>query len=408
MMFLRDYCPIEIKPETYNENARPRMKARLSAHTKQMYCSSRYQRRNGAWSVRQKCRYIENVYRGRIYTPVIVAAVTDEDRNLDNLPRTVKYACLDGQHRSTAIAEFINNGFGFTGTIDGKVYNNIQFSKLDEDIQMQFLMECTIPVFEVDEEVKDLAGVFIDVNFGSPLNKQEMRNAISSYIASWVRRQSESFREVFNQVQGAKYDRMDDCVLIARIALMLTGFSNKQSMATSNADLDRYYNLCEESEYNSNVLNYISSQLLPALKIVASSHKSNKNSKLKTRDLFAFVFIHSALSEHKPGHSISPDVLYSWCKETIENLDIQSTTQYVENERDLGRENISKHNYFHFATRNIQPHEHAKFFREAIFSSFGDQLDTLLDILEEKDSQASEDDVVFDNMSLLEALNIEI
>ena len=407
MIFFRDYCPVEIKPESYNKNARPRIKARLSAHTKQMYCSSRYQRRNGAWSVRQKCKYIENVFRGRVFTPVIVANVTDEDRNLDCLPRTIKYACLDGQ-QSTAIAQFINNEFGFTGTINGEVFNNTPFSKLDDDIRMQFLMECTIPVFEVPEDVRDLASVFIDVNFGIPLNKQEMRNAISSYIASWVRSQSESFREVFNQVQGVKYDRMDDCVLIARIALMLTGLHNKESMATANADLDRYYNLSEEDEYDSNVLNYISTELLPALKIVASSHKNNKNSKIKTRNLFAFVFVHAALAEHKPGHSISPDALYSWCKETIEDLDIKHTTKYVKDERRLGRDNISKNDYFHIATRNIQPHEQAKTFRKHIFSSFKNNLDNLVERLEEKDSQASEEERSFDDVSLLEALNIEI
>ena len=368
-----------------------------------MYCSPRYQRRNGAWSVSRKCRFIENIFKSRIPHSIVVAEISNRDRSLDGQPLTVQHACIDGQHRSNAILEFVSNQFGFTGIIAGNRYNNHKFSKLPLSVQSEFILNCEVPVY-LTPETEDLPRFFIDINSGAPTNRQEERNAIPSHISGWVREHSESFKEVFSQVSGAKYDRMDDCVLIARIALMLTGYHGNQSMATTNIALDDYYKLSDESKYDSTVLNYISTELLPALKFIAASHKKNRNSKIKTRDLFGFVLIHNALSNYKPGHFINPDALYSWCKETIEDLDIQYTRKYIKDERKYGRNNISKINYFHYLTRNIQRHESVKTFREHIFSSFKENLDMLIDRLEEKDFHASEEELTFDDVSILEEI----
>jgi hypothetical protein len=166
---------------------------------------------------------------GRVYTPIIVSPITTiEERNKEGLDLNIEFACLDGQHRSRTIAEFVNNDFGFTGTIKSKKYNNVQFSNLPEDVQDNFLFECEIHVCTIDKKGIDLAKVFTDIHKGTSLNDQEKRNAMNTPISEWVRTQAKDFSTIFEQIRGCKYQRMDDCALITRMATIITGIKNKK------------------------------------------------------------------------------------------------------------------------------------------------------------------------------------
>ena len=387
--FIQDHCPIEINIETYNEATCEDPPLRAGESTIRQYCSERYQRRFGAWTTQQKCAYISNVFSGRVYTPIIVAPVSQRDKNLDDLKTNIKFACLDGQHRSHTIAEFINNDFGFTGTIKSQKYNNVQFSKMSDTIQRHFLLKCKIGICKVKENNIDLAQVFIDINDGSPLNDQEKRNAMNTPIAAWVRKQSKDFSVVFKQISGAKYERMDDCVLISRVACMISGIKNNSELSNDSKGLNDFYQagINNPNFYCEEALSYITEEFMPSLKIVASSHKNNYNSKMKTRDLFGFMIIHMMLSEFGKEHSIRDEFLYDFCKELIASLDSASQSKMVADEEEYGRDNLTMIEYFHYSTRAVRDHSRFKHFISEILGLFDSDFDKLIEQLETLQSE---------------------
>lgn len=382
--FIQDYCPTEINISTYNEitceNLLPGQK------TQRQYCSPRYQRRFGAWSNVQKNKYISNIFKGRTYTPIILAPITDKERNLDDQPQTVKYACLDGQHRSCTITKFINNEFGFTGEINGEIFNNTQFNKLPQKFQRKFLLKCKIPVQIISERGLDLAKIFIDINDGQALNDQEKRNAINSYIAYWTREQSNKFEDVFKQVSGASRERMDDCVLISRIAKMVSSLENEDyDLAnTDSGNLTEFYEdgVGNDDFYNRNALNYVCNNFFTSLRSISRAHKNNHNSKIKARFLFAYLIVHWTLSKENKDHSISDEELYSFVSEVINKLDSESNKQLVKDEEN----GIIKpmNNYFHQYTRTIIDSARFSFFKKEIYNFFNNDCNILISIIEAK------------------------
>lgn len=382
--FIQDHCPIEINIETYNKATCEDPPLRAGQSTIRQYCSERYQRRFGAWTTKQKCAYISNMFLGRVYTPIIIAPVSQRDRNLDDLTTNIKFACLDGQHRSHTIAEFINNDFGFTGTIKSQKYNNVQFSKMSDTIQRHFLLKCKVGLCKIEEKNIDLAQVFIDINDGSPLNDQEKRNAINTPIAAWVRRQSDDFRAVFRQISGINYERMEDCVLISRIASMVSSMKNNSDLSNGREALNVFYQSGVNNPrfYCDKSLSYISEEFLPNLKIVAADHKSRYNSKMKNRHLFAFMVVHTKLTESNKEHSIRAELLYDFCKELIASLDSVSHSKMVEDEEKYGRNNLTMGDYFHYNTRQIRDNTKFKHFMTDILGSFDNDFDKVIKQLE--------------------------
>jgi len=385
--FIEDFCPSEINISIYNEitcqNLQP------GQRTQRQYCSPRYQRRFGAWSSPQKCKYISNIFKGRVYTPIILAPIADKERNLDDQPQTVKFACLDGQHRSCTIAKFINNEFGFTGKINGEIFNNTQFNKLPQALQRRFLLKCKIPVRIVEERGVDLAEIFIDINDGQPLNEQEKRNAINSYIAHWTREQSNKFEDVFKQISGASRGRMDDCVVISRIAKMVTEMTNESNPDTSCSSLTKFYKdgVGNDDYYNTDSLSYISNNFFTSLRTVARAHKNHHNSKIKTRFLFAYLIVHWSLNNAIKEHSINDEELFSFVQQIVTKLDSESNKQFVEDEENGTME--SKSNYFHSYTNTVLDPARFSLFRDKICGSFGNNYDRLVSTIESMREKAA-------------------
>ena len=387
--FILDHCPMEINIDTYNRLTYVNPPLTIGQSTKKQYCSERYQRRFGAWTTKQKCAYISNIFRSRVYTPIILAPVTGHDRDLDDLTMNIKYACLDGQHRSHTIAEFVNNQFGFTGTINGTKYNNTYFNKMSEHIQLHFLMRCEISICIIEERDIDLAQIFIDINDGQPLNDQEKRNAMNTPIAAWSRKQSKDFRSVFNQISKVQIERMDDCFLISRLVAFINGLKNDADLSNDSKALDNLYQSGVENQqfYDQKVFSYISSELLPSLRIVADECRSNHNSKIRTRDLFAFTLLHMKLSDFGKQHSIRAEFLFDYCKQLIATLDSNSANQMLKDEEKYGRDNLKLTNYFYYNTTSIKTSNRAKHFVKDILNSFDDDFNKLIQRVENLQKQ---------------------
>ena len=387
--FIEKHCPMEINVETFNSItlSEPPLNARQS--TVRQYCSERYQRRFGSWTTKQKCAYISNIFLGRIYNPIHVMKVTPQDRNIDNLPMNIGFACLDGQHRSRTIAEFVNNDFGFTGTIKSQKYNNVQFSKMPPSVQNYFMRKCKVILCHIDHEDSNAAQAFIDINDGCPLNDQEKRNALNTPISGWVRKQSEDFKDVFKQIVGVKYERMEDCALITRMAIMITGLKENKETANDRSALNKFYNsgINDPDYYNDDVLSYISKELLPSLRLVARDHKSNYNSKMRTRAIFGFMVIHMFLSESNREHNIRAEFLFDYCKDLIGKLDSSSQSKMLKDEERLGRNNLQPSDYFHEYTNSVMTSAKFDSFVSGLLNSFDEDFEKLIDEIETLQSE---------------------
>lgn len=130
--------------------------------------------RNEVWNMRQKSELIESVVMG-IPLPLIYLAETMEG----------KLVIVDGRQRLTTFFRYLNNEFALSGLKIMKELNTCRFRDLEkDDIKRKYAVEIedfqlVIQIIKYPTPDRVRFDIFDRVNRGgTPLNNQEMRNAL--------------------------------------------------------------------------------------------------------------------------------------------------------------------------------------------------------------------------------------
>ncbi len=249
-----------------------------------MYVDDAVQRFAGVWSVDQERKYIRSVFYHRAASAMVVSVIESaieaseaegdmvgKERLQGLFDDGYRRQNLDGLQRGTTIRRFLNDEVSVKGTfpgIDGERYtysDYVTFSKLDEPVRNWF-MQCPIVVTELDNVPdKEHSPIFTELQMGTPLNKQEQRNALRTPIAQYVRTKSndeEAIEDVFNNVESYginQQKRMLHSELYVQTIMAVTpGFSDK---SIGHKEIDEFYRLGLEFEKTSEVPEYSNQKL---------------------------------------------------------------------------------------------------------------------------------------------------
>ena len=369
---IEDFCPINLTKEDYQLATLKEVDD--DYRTKKLFFDPSYQRMYGSWDNDRKRKYIKSVFMKWIYTPIVFSELSKQVKKTQ--PKGVKYACLDGQHRTNAIAEFVSNKFGLTGLIeiDGleKHYNNVLFKDLTPRERVIFLRR-TVEVqiinpnnSEMKNSTQTLAQIFLAINDGAPLNAQEKRNAVQCDMSSWSRECYEIYKNfLVGRLYSDKHiNRMAAHEYFSKIYLFLKSFiisdttgQNRKYIDLKDANLNEIYN----SSYRvNNILgSFISKDLLSIMNSAgAAVHSVHHAKRLHKKELWILTMLYSilVLEENKSLKDISENftakLLWEFTQETFSALSASSRKKQVELFTKLENEEIrieeyKKHHFFH-------------------------------------------------------------
>lgn len=368
---IEDYCPINLTKEDYNRATLQEVDDDYRSKT--LFFDPSYQRMYGSWDKDRKRKYIKSVFMKWIYTPIVFASLSQEVR--ETQPSNVKYACLDGQHRTNAIAEFISNGFGLSGTIeiDGKEkeFNNVLFKDLTPRERALFLRR-TVEVQIInpfDDEIKKskqtLAQIFLAINDGAPLNSQEKRNAVQCDMSEWSRDCYDLYKDFLIPKMFAKHliNRMSAHEYFSKLYLFLKNFIISESTGERNyVDLnDKNINKLYSPTYrvNSFVDSFIKKDLLSIMNSAANvQHNIHHRKTLKKGYLWVLTMVYSifSLQENQKFEQINEDFtaehFWEFIQEIHDDVLRDSKKSWASMFEDLEAEKITqeafnKANFFH-------------------------------------------------------------
>ena len=216
-----------------------------------VYYDKSFQRRV-VWDSNNTNKYFESLTKDWALQSIVVADVeackefchqkdehSSEDYFEDILSRGYKYISLDGQNRTKKTLNFFNNEITVSGKFldaDDKIQpvQNSFFKDMPTRLQDHFRTGCKVAVQIVEKATKDdMSLIFQSLNDGKPLNEQEMRQAIKSPIADWVRNTSSKYSAMLEyMVPVIKRHRMIDDETIAKISMVLMKNYNHPSTKT--------------------------------------------------------------------------------------------------------------------------------------------------------------------------------
>lgn len=381
--FIENFASTEINTETYEDITS--LVLEKSEKTQRQWSDERYQRNYGAWKSDQKSAFIESLVDGTAYNPIILAEIIGNAGPTDK-PH-VKYACLDGQHRSCVICDFVNDQFGFTGRINGNYYHNTLYKDLPARAKKLFL-KSKLPILLVDPN-KNLRNIFLKINSGTALVPQEMRNAIDCHMASWSRKQTEGDNQkIYKNLQkvGANIHRMADREFVSKVALFLCEYHNDNVISTTDTELDSFY---EKNNPDPDILKYISNELLPAILSIAE-HYQEKKKKIRMEYIWCYILLHyeiyfknkQNMTEEFKATPISPVTTFNFCCKLINDLTNRSESQYAKEKerwmietnsalRDVMEQKFNKKTWFHKDKGRIHMSQAMSMYIETILSEFG-------------------------------------
>jgi len=206
-----------------------------------------FQREN-VWTTNQKSELIESILMG-IPLPVMYFA-EDKYGNLQ---------VIDGRQRLTALFEFLNNKFRITSAPILTHIKRKKFSELEAKEQVK-LEDYQLIVYIVKPQTPDRIkfDIFDRVNRGgTPLNKQEMRNALYQGDSTILLKELSEL-EIFKKATGYAVNskRMKDRYLILRFLGFYLLFTNQIRMEY-RSDIDdflgkimEYINKLDKEEIN--------------------------------------------------------------------------------------------------------------------------------------------------------------
>ncbi len=169
--------------------------------------------RNDVWSLRQKSELIESVIMG-IPLPLIYLA-----ENADG-----KLIVVDGRQRLTTFFEFLDNKFKLRNLKILKQINGMNLADLDNNIQYSRYVtmiedtQLVVQIIKYPTKDKVRFDIFDRVNRGgTPLNKQEMRNALYQGNATRLLNKLSKMKSFIDATGGAISSKhMKDRYIILR------------------------------------------------------------------------------------------------------------------------------------------------------------------------------------------------
>tara|TARA_R110000824_G_scaffold11622_13_gene50969 strand:+ start:4393 stop:5607 length:1215 start_codon:yes stop_codon:yes gene_type:complete len=235
-------------------------------NNKKVYYDPAFQRRE-AWDQENINNHMSSLTKGWALSPIVVAAVTKckehsalmgnsacVDYFSDALSRGYEFISLDGQNRTKGILKVFDNKVTLSGEFldaDGQLHDieNTFYRDLPQRLQDK-LADCVLTVKVVENATReDLSLIFRSLNDGKPLNDQELRQAMDTPIADFVRQLSFKYSAMLNKITSADHcRRMIDDENIAKIAMVLmekyhSKKAESKQWGLSKTDVDNWYRL---------------------------------------------------------------------------------------------------------------------------------------------------------------------
>lgn len=205
---------------------------------KQITVNHNYQRTDKVWPISAKSNLMDTILNGYPLPKLILSQTTDLDT------RKTRKEVVDGQQRTAAIAEFLNNKYA----LSRGEYAGSKFDDLDDAKKRDFLdYQISADVFTsaTDEEIRE---VFRRINsYQVPLNKQETRHATHQgefkwYIRDLGKRYATSFVKIGIMTEK-QVSRMADLEFLTELVLAL-----KEGIKTASPKaLDALYSNNDET-----------------------------------------------------------------------------------------------------------------------------------------------------------------
>ena len=217
------------------------------------------------WDKRQQKKYIKSVALRAAPSPFVVvdnqsafdynsARGNDDDsiKYFDSLRVDYKYLSIDGNNRSIAIRNFVNDEIGLPhGTYileDSNLPVRVKkgsdkFSTMNLQLRNQ-IMDASLLITVYKDVVKsDLPVLFRNINDGIKLNGQQIRQSYPSLIADYVRNKRSEFKKSLRGFFGKKDFIMlkaDEWIVKCMAYVVYSGEHKKK-------DLDNIYMIPKES-----------------------------------------------------------------------------------------------------------------------------------------------------------------
>jgi hypothetical protein len=183
-----------------------------------------------------------------------------------------------------------------------------------------------------------------------------------------------------SKISGAKWEKMDDCVLLSQLALVFSNLKQNKTLDNTTKSLDAFYSLGEGKHigsYDQEVLNYIESRLLPAVRAITGSFSTPK--KISKREFWAFATLHREIFLSNKTSSFSDLDLFNYAAATLYKFDKASRADMSNDEKKLSSSKFIKNNYFHYQTRNVLTNPSMTDFREKFIVSYNGDIEILLE-----------------------------
>ena len=224
-----------------------------------IYVDPRFQRK-ACWKAAQKERFFNSLVRGYAVNPIINADVNscEEHCALNDLgveqgdfqhaieSYGVDFISVDGQNRTNALRSYMNNEFVskcFSNNGKRKLFKN-----LSEEEQRAFENLQLLVVDITEATYSQLTEVFVAVNGGMPLNRMELRNALNTPVARFVRTLVDNYPFIVERVESVTTSRMKDLDTALKAACFLHSKpmdpalpSGQQDLSFSDNGLDSFY-----------------------------------------------------------------------------------------------------------------------------------------------------------------------
>lgn len=195
-----------------------------------------YQRSNEIWSAKARSFLIETILLGFPIPKLCLYQKTD----LKKL--TTRKEVVDGQQRTSAIIDFMQDKFPMRADADPPDAAGKLFSKLPHELQKQFVeysLAVDLLVGATDDDIREL---FRRINsYTAPLTAEEQRHAVFQGDFKWFIIDLCKAHTGFLRSIGAFTDRKIVRMLDARLYAEICLFIHKGIQTTKGTDLDRLY-----------------------------------------------------------------------------------------------------------------------------------------------------------------------
>lgn len=327
---------------------------------KELYNDPDIQRRV-VWINLTSSKFLSDLSFGRVGSAVAVAELTsavkasemlNDKVGAEKLKRIIDQgytdSCLDGQNRLENLILFLSGQLSFSGDMlgdDKRVYSykDARFDDLDPEVQRQLMKSTLVLVKYQNVPHAEHWEVFIALNSGMPLNAQERRNALPSFIAGELRYQAEQREELWNRINGVskKVSRMYDVESLASLLLHFHPTLETSSRSYTQECLNHFYRRgvnktgAVPAEYSSGILSRFYEIVDMASEILKNQTVHTKSTLIPYKSYWATMFAAGWMFDNglKCGGNFTD--LYTVIRETDAKLESDSRQ----------KQNADKENY---------------------------------------------------------------